>query len=315
MALTSDLSSNVRSSCGVVMQTAEHVRLNPEGLDLVARELSALPIEQLPGPIPTLNTFDESEAIRSLAANAINFGSGYHDVVRKEPGMSGARTMLWRLMRYLDATGPLDASRLRRITIEDSSQIFGQELDGGALEQLMSRFTVGLNDLGTFLDDNGGTALAVLVQCGHSAVVLAELLTEMPFYRDVESHNGLPISFYKRAQITPADLYRGGIWKFSDLSELTAFADNLVPHVLRLDGAIEVDDAIVSFIERGELLEPGSRAEVELRAAAVIGVEELVQRVDDPRVWPMHVDEWLWERGGGSEYKAVRRPRSRSVFY
>ena len=297
------------------MGAARLVRLAPDGLDRLAQELVTVSSEQSFGQTPTLQAFDESKAVLSLAANAINFGSGYHDIVRKEPGMSGARTMLKRLVRYADATGPLNAGRLQQISLEDASQIFGQELDGDAIEQLMSRFTDALNDLGAYIDQNDGTAKAILESCDHSAVALAKSLTEMPFYRDVETYNDQPVSFYKRAQITPADLYRQGIWQFCDLSELTAFADNLVPHVLRLDGAIQVDEVLVATIERGERLRPGSPAEIELRAAAVLAVEELVERIDDPQLWPMHVDEWLWERGGGARYKAVRRPRSRSVFY
>ena len=297
------------------MSSARFVHLIPTGLDRLADEISGQAAERWPGPTPALGAFDESEAVQSLALNAINFGSGYHDIVRKEPGMSGARTMMFRLVRYVEGSGPLHADRLRRITLEDCSQIFGQELDGDATEQLMARFTTALNDRGTFLDQNGGTARAVLEACEHSAVTLAQSLTEMPFYRDVETYDGRPVSFYKRAQITPADLYRAGIWQFSDLTELTAFADNLVPHVLRLDGAIEVDEEVVTAMEKGERLEPGSAPEVELRAAAVTAVEELVKRIDNQQVWPMHLDEWLWERGGGPRYKAVRRPRSRSVFY
>lgn len=314
MTPSGSLSDRVRSSCAEVVQTASLVRLVPAGLDRLAEQIAddlgeATPISERP-----IN-FDEPNAMRSLAANAINFGSGYHDIVRKDPGLSGARTMFARLMRYIDATGPMDTIRLERITLEDASQIFGQELEGGAVEQLMSRFATALNDLGSFVRQHGGSARSVLEQCNNSAVTLARLLTEMPYYRDVEHYNDLPVSFYKRAQITPADLARQGLWEFSDLSELTAFADNLVPHVLRLDGAIEVEPDSVHSIDRGDRLAPGSALEVELRAAAVVSVEELVARVDDPAVWAMHIDEWLWKRGGGATYKAVRRPRSRSVFY
>ena len=44
--------------------------------------------------------------------------------------------------------------------------------------------------------------------------------------------------FLKRAQIAAADLCRAGVAEFADLGELTMFADNLVPHVLRLDGIL-----------------------------------------------------------------------------
>ncbi len=301
----------VRASCRRALDSGTIVALNAGGLD----RLAGAAVSAIKPETDQTVTFDEARALRSLAANAVNFGSGYHDVIRKEPGMSGAQTMLVRLIRYLDATGPLRVDRLLRFTTEDCSQVFGQEMDGGPVEQLMSRFAIALNDLGAFLADHGGTAKSVLERSGDSAESLAADLISMPFYADTERHGAETVAFYKRAQITPADLAREGLWRFKDLHRLTAFADNLVPHVLRLDGAIDVDPDVVASIERGERLEPGSAAEVELRAAAVVAVEELVALIDRPNVWAMHVDEWLWNRGGSQHYKSVRRPRSRSVFY
>ena len=57
------------------------------------------------------------------------------------------------------------------------------------------------------------------------------------------------------------------------------FADNLVPHVLRLDGVLWFDPELVARIERGELIEHGSPEEVEIRACAVHAVELIVAAV------------------------------------
>ncbi|NNF53866.1 MAG: hypothetical protein HKN03_05420 [Acidimicrobiales bacterium] len=306
-----DLTDRVRSTCAQVIRHAEHVALDRDRL----HELAATFNEALPPVIAATVEFSEERAIRVLAGDAINFGSGYHDIIRKEPGLSGARTMQLRLDRYLDATGPLSWRRLRAITSEDCSQIFGQELDGGASTELMNRFASALSDLGSFVAEAGGSARAVLEHCEHSAVRLAEMLTVMPYYRDQERYAGMTVSFYKRAQITPADLYRNGLWSFADLPRLTAFADNLVPHVLRVDGALILHPDLAASIDRRERLEPGSKPEVELRAAAVVAVDQIVASIDQPDVWALHVDQWLWERGGGARYKAVPRPRARSVFY
>ncbi len=56
----------------------------------------------------------------------------------------------------------------------------------------------------------------------------------MPFFDDR--------GFYKRAQITPSDLALAGVAEFDDLDRLTIFADNLVPHVLRVDGVLRYED-------------------------------------------------------------------------
>ncbi len=262
--------------------------------------------------------FDADEAILVAALDAINFGSGYHDVVRKAPGLSGARSMAARLREYVAASGPLTSTRLRAITPVDCSMIFGQELDGGALEELMIHFAVALNDLGSWLDGHfGGSIVTAIERADRSAITFAESLLTMPYYRDVEvvelPSGPVAVSLYKRAQITPADLERTcGPGLFDDLDQLTAFADNLVPHVLRVDGVLRLDPELEATINAGSRLEPGSRPEVELRAAGVVVVDRLAASTGHRA---MDLDLMLWERGAGARYKAVPRHRARGVFY
>ncbi len=316
-----DLVDRVRTSCARLAAEAKWVRLDEAQLDSFAALLLGEAAER--GGPPSARPSDaaseppaEDLLMLTLALDAINFGSGYHDVVRKKPGLSGARTMAASLTDYVSWTGELTPERLQAITVEDCSSIFGQDLDGGALTELMSRFALALNDLGRFVASHG-SASAVLEAADHSAVRLAELLTTMPYYRDVEqvalADRPAEIAFYKRAQITPADLARDvpGV-RFDDLHRLTAFADNLVPHVLRIDGVLQFDPELAAHIDRRERLEPGGRPEVEIRALGVHAVELLSERTG----WTaMDLDLVLWERGSGAPYKAVPRHRARSVFY
>ena len=57
----------------------------------------------------------------------------------------------------------------------------------------------------------------------------------------------------------PNDLALAGVAEFHDLDRLTIFADNLVPHVLRVDGVLRYDPALAARIDAGELLPPGER--------------------------------------------------------
>ncbi len=293
------------------------VRIDHERLAALASDYAASV-----GPAPPAlfddSPIDADQALLVMALDAINFGSGYHDIVRKDPGRSGARTMAARLRGYVAATGPLSSHRLRNVTTRDCSQIFGQELDRGALEELMTRFAMAFNDLGTWLDDqHDGSAATAIERADRSAVRLAESLTAMPFYRDVETveltTGPLQVSFYKRAQITAADLEREcGPGRFDDLTRLTAFADNLVPHVLRVDGVLQYEPELAATIDRRIRLDPGSRAEVEIRAAGVVAVEQLAAITG---LRPMDLDLMLWERGGAPSVKARPRHRARGVFY
>lgn len=310
------LSERVRQSCQWVIERAGFVTVDDDALSMLGDELSiAAPTPTgVAAPLPdhSLTRDEIDRATLTLALDAINFGSGYHDVIRKRAGRSGSQTMATSLEHYVAFTGPLDPDRLQRITIDDCSQIFGQELDGGAQEELMSLFATALVDLGEWIDSSGGVRQAISRASG-STQAFAESLTDMRFYRDVEDYRSVTVSFYKRAQITCADLSRRvRADLFTDLDQLTAFADNLVPHVLRMHGALHYNDELTEAIDSGMLLEPGSEAEIEIRAAGVECVERLVATTGHRA---MDIDAALWTMGGRAEMKATRRHRARTVFY
>jgi hypothetical protein len=178
------------------------------------------------------------------------------------------------------------------------SSVLGQD----ASHELMALYAEALRDLGRFL--GGRRALELVAESEGSAEQLASMLAAgMPFFDDV--------GFWKRAQIVPNDLALAGVAKFHDLDRLTIFADNLVPHVLRVDGVLRYEPALAARIDAGELLPPGDE-EREIRGCAVHACELLSERLGIPaRV----LDTALWTRGQAPEYKAVPRHRTRTVFY
>jgi hypothetical protein len=122
------------------------------------------------------------------------------------------------------------------------------------------------------------------------------------------------VPFFKRAQIAAADLALAGLSPGRDLHELTLFADNLVPHVLRIDGVLELDGALVARIDAEELIEHDSPEEVEIRACALHAVELLVAAHPEPTT-ATALDNQLWHRGAGPRYKARPRHRARTTAY
>jgi len=126
----------------------------------------------------------------------------------------------------------------------------------------------------------------------------------MPFFDDV--------GFWKRAQITANDFELAGVLRFDDIDRLTIFADNLVPHVLRLDGVLRYSEALAARIDGGELLPAGSPEEREIRACAVHACELISAAGGVPA---RALDTWLWNRGQAAAYKAVPRHRTRTVYY
>ena len=96
-----------------------------------------------------------------------------------------------------------------------------------------------------------------------------------------------------------------------------AFADNLVPHVLRLDGVLRFDPDLVARIEVEEQLAPGSTEAVEIRVVGLHAVEllraELARKGHDVPSW--HLDMVLCRRGWQPAYKAHPRHCSRPPYY
>jgi Queuosine salvage protein len=175
----------------------------------------------------------------------------------------------------------------------------------------MGLYAASLNDLGRHVaDEYAGRFEAVP---GTSAADLVERLATWACFEDVSICDGLRIPFLKRAQIAAADLARANVARFDDLNRLTMFADNLVPHVLRLDGILTFDRELVQAINAEQLIEHGSREEVEIRACAVHAVELIV--AERPRATAAAIDQVLWLRGQQPRYKRHPRHRSRTTAY
>ena len=133
----------------------------------------------------------------------------------------------------------------------------------------------------------------------------------MPLFRDeVTTATGLYLPFFKRAQITVSDLataFSGeGPGAFHDLDELTAFADNTLPNVLRCEGVLRYDEGLAAHIDAGVELAPGCPQEIELRAAAVHSVEIMAGYLRDRgvAVSARALDAWLWQRGQGARLQS-----------
>jgi hypothetical protein len=154
-----------------------------------------------------------------------------------------------------------------------------------------------------------------------SAERLIRLLIRMPYFYDIALYDKIEVSFYKRAQLTAADLslaFGGqGLGKFNDLSNLTIFADNLVPHVLRVDSILLYEEKLGSHIDAGKLVPAGSAEEIEIRACALYAVELLKKELIrfGHKLTSMELDFLLWNRGQQPAYKSIPRHRSRTVFY
>jgi hypothetical protein len=293
-----------------VASRARFVRIEEKELSAYAAKLPDAAEAPPPDPATDLVEADgEARAAFVLCLDAINFGSGWWPTIRKRPGCSGYFTIAAGLTERFRERGPWSADELAGIDTAEIAAVLDQDSE----HPLMADFAAALRDVGGRVErDHGGRFRAVIEAANGSALALADLLSEWRAFADVSTYDGRSVPFFKRAQIAAVDVARAGLADLAGLDRLTAFADNLVPHVLRLDGVLWLDPGLERRIEAGELLEHGSPEEVELRACAVHAVELLAATTP---LSPAEIDGVLWNRGAGERYKSVPRPRSRNIAY
>jgi len=321
--LNNTLFDEVRAACKAVAERAGHVHIET---DPIPGYVASLPLQKAlhPEHDATCHYLGQGEDTVAffIILDAINFMSGYNPHLRKRPGMSGYFTIAAALNDHFKAPGPLSARQLTRLTTERCAQIFGQDPDNAPVRELMGLYASALNELGRYLLERfDGSFMHLLEAAASSAEALVRLLIQMPYFNDVETYGQLRVPLFKRAQLTAADLaiaFDGhGLGHFHDLDRLTIFADNLVPHVLHVDGLLRYEDELAARIEREELIPSGSAEEIEIRACGLHAVELLVaelRRQGHP-ITARGLDYLLWNRGQEPHYKARPRHRTRSVYY
>jgi NAD(P)-dependent dehydrogenase (short-subunit alcohol dehydrogenase family) len=246
--------------------------------------------------------------------DAMNFGSGFSPQWKAERAASTYQAVAASLKRHLECGGRCDAGFAASATVEGICQLLGMD-PGLPLAPLYVR---SLNQLGAWVRERFGDysrLLESLHSPGRAAALVALLAQNLSFFDDTAEYDGETVCFYKRAQILVSDLHLAlagrGHGFFPDLEKLTMFADNLVPHVLRLEGVLDYEPGLLQRIEAGELLAPGSPEEIEIRAAGVQAVEGLCRVLREAKgatdIFPAMLDVFLWNLGQDSRYKS--RPR------
>ena len=316
------LFARIRSSCAEVTRRAGSVRIDAEGLQVFAERLAS---ESGQEDLDPASDFEGSEA-ETLAfvitLDAINFGSGWFPMLRKRSGMSGYRSIAAACRARFESEGCPSGAALRRMTPQTVGEWLSQDPHEPDVAELMDLYARAWRDLGYWLATRHDDRFeSVIESANHSAARLVRSLAQMPLYQDVSVYEDVEVPFYKRAQITAADLNRAFASKpfgrFDDLDQLTLFADNLVPHVLRCAGVLVYDGALSDRIEIGERLMVGSREEIEIRAVAVEAVERIVKSLSalGHQTTAYALDGRLWNAGQAQEIKARPRHRARTSYY
>ncbi len=223
------------------------------------------------------------------------------------------------LTRAIQEGIPLaDANYLSTISEEAVETIFR----GSGSIPLLAERVKNAREVGqVLLERFDGQFSHAIEQAERNAVKLVQLLVEsFPSFRDQTRYRQQEIFFFKRAQICVADIvgsFQGKQWgAFSQLEQLTAFADYKLPQVLRQYNILEYEPALAERIDRQELLPAGSEEEIEIRAATIWACELLRQAMqqDGYQQNALEIDQLLWIEGQNS---AHMRPyhRTRTIYY
>jgi hypothetical protein len=272
------LTDEVRRHCANIAAHARHVTIDldaPIALDGIAG---------LDAQLHYLDGDSDDVARYIFILDAINFGSGWFGELD-----TTTDALTTRLTAHAREHGPWTRHELRELTATAVAATLGLP----QTHELTGLYAQALNQLGT-LD----------LTIPDTADELAQRLATLPFFAD---HG-----FFKRAQITANDLQLAGVADFEDIDRLTIFADNLVPHVLRLDGVLAYDADLAARVDQRRELKPGSEYERELRACAVHACEQLARRAGVP---PRTLDNWLWNRGQHPPYSERPAHITKTVYY
>jgi hypothetical protein len=310
-----------------VAEKSRYVRINHEALKKFSQELA-----ERGTPIPAWDAEhhfkgnDEETIAYLLAADTVNFcfwpppGEEKWEISYRGKKYSGYFGLSVSLKKALESEIPLtDASFLASLTLKQLKDV----LAGKGLLQLMKERLLNLQELGrVLLDKYNGRASELVAAAGGSAIKLVRMLAaDFTSFCDQATYQGQKAYFYKRAQLFAADLHGAlggkGLGSYSDMEELTAFADYKLPQVLRHVGALGYSPGLAERVDRMAHLDPGSEEEVEIRANTIWAVELIRREMKrlGKHVIASEIDWLLWNLGQNDRFRAKPYHRTITIFY
>lgn len=310
-----------------VAEKSRHVRINQEALKEFTQELAGRSTL-----IPAWDAEhhfqgnDEETVAYLLVVDTINScfwpppGEKKWEISYRGKNYSGYYGLAVSLKKTLESRIPLtDASFLATLTMKQLKVV----LAGTGVLQLMEERLNNLQELGrVLLEKYRGKASELIAVAGGSALKLATTLAaDFSSFRDVATYEGQKVFFYKRAQLFAADLHGAlegkGLGSFSDMEELTAFADYKLPQVLRHVGALDYSPGLAERVDRMVYLNAGSEEEVEIRAHTIWAVELIRREMKrlGKEVSASQIDWLLWNLGQDDQFRAKPYHRTLTIFY
>ena len=217
----------------------------------------------------------------------------------------------------------LDGGFLATVTRVDLERVFTGNVEMPMLDE---RVTI-LNEMGLTLDERySGRFHNFIRDCAPAMYadgdgVLERLVTEFPRFDDTSDYHGTEVRIFKLAQLGFWMLHRTlhgmGDWQLTDLADMTAFADYIVPVGLHVTGILEYRNDLERRIDSGEMIERDSDDEIEIRAHTLYATALLTDEINairppDKQLLIPQVDYRFWKT-----YHATFHPHhlTRTIMY
>lgn len=202
----------------------------------------------------------------------------------------------------------LDSTFLDLITEVDVKHIL-RSCNKTKISLLQKRVT-NLRESGRILNQHfDGRFENLIKQADYDAPKVAKaIITHFTSFNDSALFQGKTINFQKRAQLCAYDLSLLPKFHITKTDYLTAFADYKLPQILRSYGVLQYTRPLAKKVDAKELIEKGSREEIEIRASTIWACELMAKEIHTS---PPTVDNAIWVIA--QEKKRSMHPYHRTV--
>jgi len=316
-----------------VVENSRHVTTSRDAVDAVAKwmafETFVFPSGSVGGDFDMGSDPDRIMDI-TLLESALNFAfTDFDSGVKYEVEYQGricsdTEGMFARIHEAIaDGVPILHGDYLASITRAELERIFVGNIEMPMLDERVEI----LNEVGaTLVDRYDGRFHRFVRDCAPAMYadgdgLLERLVLEFPRFNDVSNYHGSEVKIFKLAQLglwsLHMALHASGGWRLTDLADMTAFADYIVPVGLRLMGILEYTPDLEERIGNGVMIERDSDEEIEIRAHTLYATALLTDAVNsirpaDKQLVIPQIDHRFWKT-----YHATFSPHhlTRTVMY
>lgn len=299
----------VLSSAEYVMEHVSHVHVNEEKLQDFLRDFN------VPAHVDWIsNSFDLSNLTESeylllpVVFNSISFcywGNPYWQVTYKDVTYDRASwSMVASILRSREeGKSLLNVQTIKALTREELAHI----LRGNTEIPLLDERLHVLNTIGKVLVEKyAGDFTHMVLEAKGDAIALVESIISnfAPWFDDSYAYKGQVIYFNKRAQAlveSISTMFKDSpIGQFTNMKQLSALADYIIPNILRGAGIIEYSEVLAEMIDSEVEIEKGSAYEIEIRASVIWVVERARVYLRSSRgidIPSAAINDYLWVSG------------------